>query len=72
MRVRFSRHLGVPALMGLLASSPKSTTGFSAALTKRAASAKAVLCAGPRPEKAGIGRTECAHGAAMMSFGKFT
>jgi hypothetical protein len=35
---------------------------------RRFASAKAALFSGQRPEKAGVGRTECSHGAAMMSW----
>jgi hypothetical protein len=60
------------AFAGLLANNPSSTTGFSASLSKRAASAMAALLAGPSPENAGMGRTSCEDGAAMMSFGKFT
>ena len=43
------------ALAGLLANIPKRTTGFVAALIRRAASLIAALSAGPGPAKAGGG-----------------
>ena len=50
------------ALAGLLDSNPSSTTGFSALLIMRAASAMAALSAGPSPEYVGIGKTSRRHG----------
>src|SRR6266851_2221310 len=60
------------ALVGLLASIPSSTTGFDAALMRRAASLIAAPSAGPRPAKAGADRGSCAQGSVITSLGKLT
>ena len=43
-------------LVGLLANIPKGTTGFEAALIRRAASLTATPSAGPKPAKTGAGK----------------
>src|ERR1700740_3542059 len=59
-------------LVGLLASRPRNTTGFDAALIRRTASLIAAPSAGPRPAKAGAGKGSCAQAAVITFMGRFT